>query len=166
MDRLTFILTPAGPTNVTDIGAKSRANQKILTQSPSEEDQLIGQIKRIVISVLQTEMPGENIADTIEQAESLDKQSQQSLIELQKGCWIELCDDIKPRRRGKLAGIVGPSWKYVFVNNKGKLVAERNRARLALELLEGKVTVLDNSHLFDKAIKEAIDDIKGLSVAS
>ena len=166
MDRLTFILTPAGPTNVTDIGAKSRANHKILTRSPSEEDQLIGQIKRIVISVLQTEMPGENIADTIEQAESLDEQSQQSLIELQKGCWIELCDDIKSRRRDKLAGIVGPSWKYVFVNNKGKLVAERNRARLALELLEGKVTVLDNSHLFDKAIKAAIDDIKGLSVAS
>jgi hypothetical protein len=37
---------------------------------------------------------------------------------------------------------------------------------LALEMKEGKVTVLDNSHLFDKAIKAAIDDIKGLSVAS
>jgi len=35
-----------------------------------------------------------------------------------------------------------------------------------LELLGGKATVLDNSHLFDKAIKAAIDDSKGLSVAN
>ena len=128
--------------------------------------QLADQIKRIMISRLETEMPGENIAETINKVESLDDQAQQSLSEVQKGCWIELCDDIKSRKRGKLAGIVGPSWKYVFVNNKGKLVAELNRARLALEMKEGKVTVLDNSHLFDKAIKAAIDDIKGLSVAS
>ena len=128
--------------------------------------QLADQIKRIMISRLETEMPGENIADTITRVESLDDQAQQSLSEVQKGCWIELCDDIKSRKRGKLAGIVGPSWKYVFVNNKGKLVAELNRARLAVEIKEGKVTVLDNSHLFDKAIKAAIDDIKGLSVAS
>jgi hypothetical protein len=54
----------------------------------------------------------------------------------------------------------------VFVNNKGKLVAGRNRAPLALELLEGKVTVLDNSHRFDKAIKATIDDITSLFVAN
>jgi hypothetical protein len=51
------------------------------------------------------------------------------------------------------------------VNNKGKLVAELNRARLAKQLLEGRARVLDSSHLFDKAIKGAINDIKELSVA-
>lgn len=166
MDRLTFILAPGRPANVTDITAKGSANNRVPTQSRDDEARLVGQIKHIVISTLQAEMPGENIDQTVKQAESLDVQAQQSLAEVQKGCWIELCDDIKSRRRGKLAGIVGPSWKYVFVNNKGKLVAERNRARLALELLDGKITVLDNSHLFDKAIKAAIDDIKDLSAAS
>ena len=171
MDRLQFILTPARPANVTDIAinAKSKNKNKAAAETAVQEpveDQLADQIKRIMISRLETEMPGENIAETINKVESLDDQSQQSLSEVQKGCWIELCDDIKSRKRGKLAGIVGPSWKYVFVNNKGKLVAELNRARLALEMKEGKVTVLDNSHLFDKAIKAAIDDIKGLSVAS
>ena len=175
MDRLQFILTPARPANVTDIAIKAKSKAKVknndkaagktAAQEPAE-DQLADQIKRIMISRLETEMPGENIAETINKVESLDDQAQQSLSEVQKGCWIELCDDIKSRKRGKLAGIVGPSWKYVFVNNKGKLVAELNRARLALEMKEGKVTVLDNSHLFDKAIKAAIDDIKGLSVAS
>ena len=173
MERLQFILTPARPANVRDIAIKAKATVKnrskaaIKTEGEEPaEDQLADQIKRIMISRLETEMPGENIADTITRVESLDDQAQQSLSEVQKGCWIELCDDIKSRKRGKLAGIVGPSWKYVFVNNKGKLVAELNRARLALEMKEGKVTVLDNSHLFDKAIKAAIDDIKGLSVAS
>ena len=173
MERLQFILTPARPANVTDIAIKAKATVKnrskaaIKTEGEEPaEDQLADQIKRIMISRLETEMPGENIAETINKVESLDDQAQQSLSEVQKGCWIELCDDIKSRKRGKLAGIVGPSWKYVFVNNKGKLVAELNRARLALEMKEGKVTVLDNSHLFDKAIKAAIDDIKGLSVAS
>jgi hypothetical protein len=173
MERLQFILTPARPANVTDIAIKAKATVKnrskaaIKTEGEEPaEDQLADQIKRIMISKLETEMPGENIADTITRVESLDDQAQQSLSEVQKGCWIELCDDIKSRKRGKLAGIIGPSWKYVFVNNKGKLVAELNRARLALEMKEGKVTVLDNSHLFDKAIKAAIDDIKGLSVAS
>ena len=173
MERLQFILTPARPANVTDIAIKAKATLKnrskaaIKTEGEEPaEDQLADQIKRIMISRLETEMPGENIADTITRVESLDDQAQQSLSEVQKGCWIELCDDIKSRKRGKLAGIIGPSWKYVFVNNKGKLVAELNRARLALEMKEGKVTVLDNSHLFDKAIKAAIDDIKGLSVAS
>lgn len=171
MERLQFILTPARPANVTDIGIKAKdkstdkATAKTAVQEPAE-DPLADQIKRIMISRLETEMPGKNIAETINKVEFLDDQSQQSLSEVQKGCWIELCDDIKSRKRGKLAGIVGPSWKYVFVNNKGKLVAELNRARLALEMKEGKVTVLDNSHLFDKAIKAAIDDIKGLSVAS
>ena len=173
MERLQFILTPARPANVTDIAIKAKATVKnrskaaIKTEGEEPaEDQLADQIKRIMISRLETEMPGENIADTITRVESLDDQAQQRLSEVQKGCWIELCDDIKSRKRGKLAGIIGPSWKYVFVNNKGKLVAELNRARLALEMKEGKVTVLDNSHLFDKAIKAAIDDIKGLSVAS
>ena len=167
MDRLQFILTPARPANVTDIGSKTKgkAPSKTNVKDPTEGE-FADQIKRIMISRLETEMPGENIAETINKVETLDDQSQQSLSDVQKGCWIELCDDIKSRKRGKLAGIVGPSWKYVFVNNKGKLVAELNRARLAVEIKEGKVTVLDNSHLFDKAIKAAIDDIKGLSVAS
>jgi hypothetical protein len=37
---------------------------------------------------------------------------------------------------------------------------------LAVDILNGTVTVLDNSCLFDKAIKEAITQIKGLPVAS
>jgi hypothetical protein len=44
-------------------------------------------------------------------------------------------------------------------------VAELNRARLAEQLKVGEVKLLDNSHLFDKAIRAAINDIKELSIA-
>lgn len=111
-------------------------------------------------------MPGENIAQAILSLEELDSGDQDSLAAIQKGCWIELSDDIKSVRRGKLAGIVGHSWKYVFVNNKGKLVAAPNRARLAEQIRAGEAVPLDNSGLFDKAIRAAINDIKELSVAS
>ena len=130
------------------------------------EQDMVEEIKRILVSAVKAELPGKNISQAVRDAESLDSSAQRILMALQKGCWIELGGDIKAHKRGKLAGIVGPSWKYVFVDNKGKLIAERDRARLALELMDGKVTVLDNSHLFDKAIKQAITQIKGLPVAS
>lgn len=156
MERLRFILDPVLPDNVTPLKPEGRLDP----QKTSD------QIKRIVIETLQPEMPGENIARAVSSLEQLDSGDQDSLAAVQKGCWIELCDDIKSPRRGKLAGIVGPSWKYVFVNNKGKLVAALNRARLAEQIRVGEARLLDNAGLFDKAIRAAINDIKELSVAS
>jgi hypothetical protein len=156
MECLTFILDPVMPSNVTPLKPQGR------TEAEDSSDQ----IKRIVIANLQAEMPGENMAQSVDRVEELNSHDQESLVALQKGCWIELSDDIKSHRRGKLAGIVGPSWKYVFVNNKGKLVAALNRARLAEQLKAGEVKLSDNSHLFDKAIRAAINDIKELSVAT
>ena len=126
----------------------------------------MGEIKRVLMSAVKTELPGKNISRAVSDSESVDSLGQRCLGALQKGCWIELGGDIKAHKRGRLAGIVGPAWKYVFVDNQGKLIAARDRARLAVDLLNGSVTVLDNSHLFDKAIKEAIMQIKGLPIAS
>jgi hypothetical protein len=152
-------------------GAEGSSENTSTNTAGAEGDKLVEQamveeIKRILVSAVKAELPGKNISQAVRDAESLDSSAQRILMALQKGCWIELGTDIKAHKRGKLAGIVGPSWKYVFVDNKGKLIAERDRARLALELMDGKVTVLDNSHLFDKAIKQAITQIKGLPVAS
>ena len=130
------------------------------------EDALLPEVKRVLMSAVKTELPGKNIAQAVHDAEAIDSEAQRRLAAMKTGCWIELGGDIKAHKRGKLAGIVGPSWKYVFVDNQGKLIAERDRARLAVDILNGTVTVLDNSYLFDKAIKQAITQIKGLPVAS
>ena len=144
-------------------GSGNRNGNKSATAA---EDSLVGEVKRVLMSAVKTELPGKNIAQAVHDAEAIDTDAQRRLATMKTGCWIELGGDIKAHKRGKLAGIVGPSWKYVFVDNQGKLIAERDRARLAVDILNGTVTVLDNSCLFDKAIKEAITQIKGLPVAS
>jgi len=161
---------------ITEIApaAKKWANKMVKKYRPGNEkatgtaaeDSLVGEVKRVLMSAVKTELPGKNIAQAVHDAEAIDGDAQRRLAAMKTGCWIEMGGDIKAHKRGKLAGIVGPSWKYVFVDNQGKLIAERDRARLAVDILNGTVTVLDNSYLFDKAIKEAITQIKGLPVAS
>ena len=165
VDRPLQPLSEAGVATFSPINPAMRSRQE---RHPARlaEEKAVAEVKRVLVSAIKLQLPGHNIAESLRDAESLDSESQQCLRGLQKGCWIELGGDIKAHKRGKLAGIVGPSWKYVFVDHKGKLIAERDRARLALDIMQGKVTVLDNSHLFDKAIKQAITQIKGLPVAS
>ena len=165
VDRPLQPLSEAGVATISPINSALRARQERYQVRLTEEKAVAG-VKRVLVSAIKLQLPGHNIAESLRDAESLDSESQRYLRGLQKGCWIELGGDIKAHKRGKLAGIVGPSWKYVFVDHKGKLIAERDRARLALDIMQGKVTVLDNSHLFDKAIKQAITQIKGLPVAS
>ena len=175
-DALGLNPEPPRSAKVTEIApaAKKWANKIVKKYRPGNssgtgtaaEDSLVGEVKRVLMSAVKTELPGKNIARAIQDAESIDSEAQRRLGAMKTGCWIELGGDIKAHKRGKLAGIVGPSWKYVFVDNQGKLIAERDRARLAVDILNGTVTVLDNSYLFDKAIKQAITQIKGLPVAS
>ena len=175
-DALGLNPEPPRSAKVTEIApaAKKWANKMVKKCRPgnsggtgtADEDSLVGEVKRVLMSAVKTELPGKNIARAVEDAESIDSEAQRRLGAMKTGCWIELGGDIKAHKRGKLAGIVGPSWKYVFVDNQGKLIAERDRARLAVDILNGTVTVLDNSYLFDKAIKQAITQIKGLPVAS
>ena len=161
---------PQQPAAVTEIAPVTRKWAKKITKfrksGRQAEGKLVDEVTRVLMSAVKTELPGRNISQLVHDAETIDSVAQSRLMAMQKGCWIELGGDIKAHKRGKLAGIVGPSWKYVFVDNNGKLIAERDRARLAVDLLNGTVTVLDNSHLFDKAIKKAISQIKGLPVAS
>ena len=161
---------PQQPAAVTEIAPVKRKWAKKITQfrksGRQAEGKLVDEVTRVLMSAVKTELPGRNISQLVHDAETIDSVAQSRLMAMQKGCWIELGGDIKAHKRGKLAGIVGPSWKYVFVDHNGKMIAERDRARLAVDLLNGTVTVLDNSHLFDKAIKQAITQIKGLPVAS
>ena len=169
-DALGLNPAPQRSAKISEIApaAKKWANKLVKKyRSGSEaEGHVVDEVKSRLMSALKTELPGKNIAQAVDDAEAIDGDAQRRLAAMKTGCWIELGGDIKAHKRGKLAGIVGPSWKYVFVDNQGKLIAERDRARLAVDILNGTVTVLDNSYLFDKAIKDAITQIKELPVAS
>jgi hypothetical protein len=83
--------------------------------------------------------------------------------QLQLGGWVEFQEDQENTLRCKLAVIIDATDKYIFVNRTGMKVLERSRTRLALELRRGKVRVLDDSLLFDRALESVIGNLQGLN---
>ncbi|GAB2196349.1 DUF1631 domain-containing protein [Sessilibacter sp. MAH4] len=84
---------------------------------------------------------------------------------LSQGSWFELKEGSAPIRC-RLAAILRPMGKYIFVNRSGMKVAEKDRPELALCLQSGSIRMLDNSMLFDRALESVISNLrqsKGLS---
>jgi hypothetical protein len=79
---------------------------------------------------------------------------------LTEGVWVEMTNDANERIRCKLATIVQPGNRYIFVNRRGMKVAERNRMALAVELKEKTLTVLDESQVFDRALEAVIGNLR------
>jgi hypothetical protein len=86
----------------------------------------------------------------------------EQLESLNEGVWVELTQDSGERLRCKLAAIVEPGDKYVFVNRRGMKVAERTRTGLAVALKAEHLTVLDESQVFDRALEAVIGNLRQL----
>lgn len=84
------------------------------------------------------------------------------LAELSEGVWVEMTQESGERLRCKLAAIVEPGEKYVFVNRRGMKVAERTRSGLAVALQAEDLTVLDESQVFDRALQAVIGNLRQL----
>lgn len=78
---------------------------------------------------------------------------------LSQGSWFELRNGDVPVRC-RLAAIIKPVGKYIFVNRSGMKVAEQERSELALNLASGQVRMLDNSMLFDRALESVISNLR------
>ena len=79
---------------------------------------------------------------------------------LREGVWVELRQPEGELLRCKLATIVRPGERYVFVNRRGMKVAERNRMQLAKELQENELTLLNDSQVFDRALQAVIGNLR------
>lgn len=78
---------------------------------------------------------------------------------LRVGCWVEMPRD-NGRLRCKLAAIIRATGKYIFVNRNGAKVAEYLQDELAMALSEGKVSLLDDGLIFDRALESIIDNLR------
>ncbi|MFC4258761.1 DUF1631 domain-containing protein [Marinobacter lacisalsi] len=78
---------------------------------------------------------------------------------LRVGCWVEMPRD-NGRLRCKLAAIIRATGKYIFVNRNGAKVAEYLQSELAQTLSEGKITLLDDGLIFDRALESIIDNLR------
>lgn len=85
--------------------------------------------------------------------------------QLRLGGWVEIQEDEDHRLRCKLAAIVEPSGRYVFVNRTGMKVLEKTRMGLAVEFRRGTIRLLDDALLFDRALESVLGNLRKLKGA-
>ena len=81
---------------------------------------------------------------------------------LNVGSWVEIQEDEEHKLRCKLAAVIKPTGKYIFVNRTGMKVMEKSRAALAIEFSRGSIRLLNDSLLFDRALESVIGNLRRL----
>ncbi|MEE3507327.1 MULTISPECIES: DUF1631 domain-containing protein [unclassified Pseudomonas] len=81
---------------------------------------------------------------------------------LRVGCWVEMQEDDDQAMRCKLATIIEPTGRYIFVNRRGMKVLEKTRMGLAVEFRRGAIRLLDDALLFDRALESVISNLRRL----
>ncbi|HEY7885150.1 MAG TPA: DUF1631 family protein, partial [Cellvibrionaceae bacterium] len=99
-------------------------------------------------------------ADNIRDGKALDAQHLSLVGNLTQGSWFEMAPASGERYRCRLAAIIKATGKYIFVNRGGMKVAEESRETLALALRDGRLRVLDDGMLFDRALESVITNLK------
>lgn len=79
---------------------------------------------------------------------------------LSQGTWFEVQTSEDQVFRCRLAAIIKPTGKYIFVNRAGMKVAEETRESLAKSLKAGDMRLLDDSMLFDRALEAVIGNLR------
>ena len=80
--------------------------------------------------------------------------------DITEGCWVELGDDEDNLVRCKLATIIQPGNRFVFVNRKGMKVVERSPRELAQALADGELRLLETTHMLDRALDAVVADLR------
>ena len=77
-----------------------------------------------------------------------------------QGSWFEMQSEDGQKFRSRLAAIIRATGKYIFVNRSGVKVAEETRMTLALALKSGRMQILDDGMLFDRALEAVIGNLR------
>lgn len=144
------LLQPAAPTAVTEVPLLELTDPL----PPASHDGG----DTVMSSIAEEEPPAMPV-------ESLDERWVSAVRELKVGTWIEFLDDQGAKERAKLSWISPISSKYLFVNRKGLKVADRTLVQLASDLADGRVTVLEEVPLFDRALDAIVERLKSTHAA-
>ncbi|VXB29248.1 conserved hypothetical protein [Pseudomonas sp. 8AS] len=94
-----------------------------------------------------------------------DDETLQQVDSLRVGSWVEIMEDEEHKLRCKLAAIIKPTGKYIFVNRTGMKVLEKTRMGLAVEFRRAAIRMLDDALLFDRALESVIGNLRKLKGA-
>ncbi len=116
-------------------------------------------LEEVYIQVLRTDIPGNPEMSDEQDDVDIEEQYLRRADSLTRGAWVEFVGESPSRRRCKVAGIIMPEGKFVFVNRQGAKVGEKNRKRVARDLKDDKLRALDKSQLFDRALEGVVSDM-------
>lgn len=151
----TPVSTPTSDDSTTE--QKLELPQDTLPEEVTAAPAMVEVIEEIVLLA-----PGEsremepeiNLADSDEALAQVDN--------LRVGSWVEFQEDEEHKLRCKLAAIIKPTGKYIFVNRTGMKVLEKTRMGLAIEFRRDAIRLLNDTLLFDRALESVIGNLRQL----
>jgi hypothetical protein len=136
----------------------------LLDLQPEEESSISAMVE--IVEEIVLEAPGQPRSEP--QDEPVLADDDESLLyvdSLRVGSWVEFQEDDEHKLRCKLAAIIKPTGKYIFVNRTGMKVLEKTRMGLAVEFRRNAVRLLDDALLFDRALESVIGNLRRLKGA-
>ncbi|QEY61338.1 DUF1631 domain-containing protein [Metapseudomonas lalkuanensis] len=109
--------------------------------------------------------PGETPVQEPEDCLADDDEALDFVDNLRVGSWVEFQEDEEHKLRCKLAALIKPTGKYIFVNRTGMKVLEKTRMSLAVEFRRQAIRLLDDALLFDRALESVIGNLRRLKGA-
>lgn len=123
----------------------------------AEEPEMVEVIEEIILLA-----PGERREQESEANLADDDEALLQVDGLRVGSWVEFQEDEENKLRCKLAAVIKPSGKFIFVNRTGMKVLEKTRMGLAVEFRRGAIRLLDDALLFDRALESVIGNLRRL----
>ncbi|HCJ28653.1 MAG TPA: DUF1631 domain-containing protein, partial [Pseudomonas sp.] len=156
---------PAQPATVSAPSADDEIVSRQKLELPPREDHVDDDATPAMVEVNEEIVllaPGEsreqepeiNLADNDEALAQVDN--------LRVGSWVEFQEDEDHKLRCKLAAVIKPTGKYIFVNRTGMKVLEKTRMGLAIEFRRGAIRLLNDALLFDRALESVIGNLRSL----
>ncbi|MGY4533783.1 hypothetical protein ACVW0Y_002916 [Pseudomonas sp. TE3786] len=149
-----------------DIAAGLDGDAPLLELPPEEEIEAVAVPAMIeVVEEIVLLAPGENREQEPEVVLPDDDEGLARVDSLVVGSWVEFQEDEEHKLRCKLAAVIKPTGKYIFVNRTGMKVLEKTRMGLAVEFRRNAIRLLDDALLFDRALESVIGNLRRLKNA-
>ena len=85
------------------------------------------------------------------------------VLQLRIGCWLEFQADQAPGLRCKLAAVTASANRYILVNRSGLKVLEQSCRQLAQAFKSGRLQVVDDGPLFERALAAVTGRLRQLN---
>lgn len=189
LDNLIWCLTPSNEENYKETWGKKAPNMLKELKSGLQEisynterlEENINELKQLLTDAFKSDPVARpthaesKTAETNVDESPVDSQEQLNATilkrflakvdSLEAGTWVEFSLINGSKFRCKLATIIEGADCYIFINRMGLKVMEKSRAQLASELQEGKLQILEQALLLDRAMESVMGNLRRFSQA-